>query len=240
MTDFRAGDPGVDSTKQTSFVDPGVVQPAGSDTDDKTVVLEFGGRPFTKADLVKKLTHAETFIESLKTEATEQRKLLAEVNETLKTRLGAAEVLSQLKQTPAAPTEPAAPSAADPQAIANQVMTAIRQGEAKTQRDANFANVKKTLTLTFGDAVNQKVSQVAAEAGLTLDEAVELAHSKPAVFLRLFPEAKVKSSALPDADRRNSLSFKEQNRGPSGYTKTRSTKDQTQIYLDRLKAMSVE
>ncbi|MDY0087125.1 MAG: hypothetical protein RBS78_01005 [Coriobacteriia bacterium] len=244
MTDFRAGDPGSGNPgEQTNFAEGGGAGNQPGTQEDTTVVLEYGGKQYTKADLLKKLTNADSHIGTLTGELADQRELLNEVNDTLKKQISAADLLKQIlegKAPEAAPAPAAAPAAQEApsaDAIAAQVLGKLRESKDAEQRDANWAEVTKALTGAFGDKVNQKVAEVAAEAGLTLAEAAEMARSKPKAFMRLFPEvtAKPKPSVLPSSGQYNTQSFQATQRGLSGILTAKNTRELVDIYQARLR-----
>lgn len=249
MTDFLPGsDPAKNAPadSSTSFQQGGAPNPAAN-PDDNAVVFEHGGRKFTKADLAKKLDNADAHIQRLTQERASDRKLLDEVNATLAKQVNAAELLKQIKegnvQAPANPNPPAseAAPAVTADAVAAQVMAKLKEGQDAQQRDANFQEVTAALTNAFGDATNAKVAAMAAEAGMTIPEAVEMAKSKPKVFLKMFPELVTK--AQPTATSRgtvNTQSFQTAPKGPSGYTKVSGdTRKSIEIYQARLKELGL-
>lgn len=245
MTDFSAGDPGSGApTGQTNFQAGGVAAPAASGQEDTTVLLEYQGRQYTKTELLKKLTHADNHVTRLESERAEDRRLLQEVNETLKKQVTAAELLKQMRDGQPPVTPPAtttAPPAVDAATIAAQVLGTIKEGEAAAQREANWKAVTTTLTQVFGEKVNEQVAKVAAETGMSVAEAAEMARSKPQAFLRLFPEVqtKPKPSAIPNQGQHNTQSFQATKRGASGFITAKSVREQVDIYQARLRELGL-
>lgn len=251
MPDFLpSGDPAVTvvpTTGTTNFRSDSVPPTTSADNpDDHVVVFEHAGRKFTKAELAKKFDHAEAHISRLQQERVEDRKALDEVKASLSKQLSVEEVLRQIKEGTTVPTtEPSATTAATTASatavtadvVAAQVMAKIQEGQAAQQREANFKEVQTALTLAFGEAVNQKVAAVAAEAGITVDQAVEMAKSTPKVFLKLFPElaAKAQTSVLGRGTV-NTQSLPAAPTGPSGFAKATNEKASIAIYTARLKA----
>lgn len=254
MTDFiPGGDPAtptVEAAASTDFRSPGAsaAKPV-ENPDDHVVVFEHAGRKFTKAELAKKFDHAETHIQRLLSERAEDRKLLEEVKASLGKQLTAEDLLRQIKEgttvttpDPSASAAPATASADTATAVtadvvAAQVMIKLQEGQVALAREANFKDVQTALTNVFGESVNQKVAAVAAEAGITLAEAVEMAKATPKVFLKLFPELSAK--AQPSTLGRgvvNTQSFVNTPTGPSGFAKTNNEKASIAIYAARLKA----
>lgn len=248
MTSFVAGDPGSGAAPgATNFQAAGVQPNNPAAPDQGEVVLEYGGRKFTKDDLVKKLAHADEHIQRLTTERSEDKALMEEVRNALKKQVDVAEVLKQIKGQANPNPDPSQPNPDPKQVqaptadeIAQQVLGKLQEGETVKQREANWSHVTSVLTKAYGDAVNQKVKAAADEAGLTLAEAAELAKSKPKAFLKLFPDVATKPqpSAVRGGDV-NTQSFQQAPKGNSGYAKAGSTKQAVSIYLNRLKELGL-
>jgi len=212
---------------------------------DTTVILEVGGRKFTKTDLIKKITNADQHIGSLESKLDEQGKLLGEVNEVLKKQVNAAELLKQIKEgkpaTEQPSTEAVKPEVLTLDAVLKEVEKAQAHKASVVQQESNWSEVTGTLTKAFGDATNQKVASACKEAGITLAQAEALAKSSPKVFLRLFPDLTAKSqpSVLSERGKVNTQSVKDSVSTNSGFSKTTSTKQSVSIYLNRLKELGL-
>lgn len=245
---FNAGNPANGGAAATSFQAPGAATNAGT-PEDTTVVFEHNGRQFTKSDLVKKLDNADQFIERLKEEGAKNREALDLAAKALQEGINATELLKQIKNGTLQPNaaqpgaEPAA-AAAKPVTVDEivqkvQAANAAAQGEA--QRNANWTEVTATLTKAFGTATDQKVAQMAAEKGMTLAQAAEMAKATPKVFLALFPDLSktVGPSPLPARGTVNSQAFHSTGeRKASGYSKASGTKELVSIYQARLAELS--
>jgi hypothetical protein len=245
MTDFlNAGDTGEnDGGEATSFnADSTNAQPNNSNGDNG-VVFEAGGRKYTKADLLKKITHADSHIESLTKRLDDQASILDRANAALEKQITAAELLKKAGSTPPAIQQEAEPVsnqhiAPTAEEITAAVLSKIDQGRRAAELDSNWTSVTSALTRAYGDRVNQVVQQTAQEAGLTMDEAVSMARSKPQVFLKLFPDATPRKQMSGIGNGAfNTQSFS----APTGpTTKTwadsRGTAATTKAYLDRLNA----
>lgn len=229
-------------------------QAAGGTTDDSgaqdtTVLLEVGGRKFTKTDLIKKITNADQHIGTLESKLDEQGKLLGEVNEVLKKQVNAAELLKQIKdgqanqngsqQQPNAGAQQPAPLTLDD--VLKEVEKVQASKASVAQQESNWKEVTGTLTKAFGDATNQKVQAACKEAGIELAQAVALAKSSPKVFLRLFPDltAKPQPSVLMERGKVNTQSVKDSVGTSSGFNKATNTKQEVSIYLNRLKELGL-
>jgi len=246
--DFQAGDPGSSAgqNEATNFQAQGVSSETGN-SDDTTVLLELNGRKFTKGELVKKITNADSHINTLTTELSEQRRLLNDVAEQMKKQVNAAELLNQVKnQNSAAPaavtnsnTAPAPTLSADE--VVAAVMGKLQQSNLESTQDTNFNAVKAQLTQAFGNAVNARVKAAADEAGITLEVAAGLARTSPKLFLKMFPElsGKPQASVLPGRGQTNTQSFAAQQPGPSGFVKAKTGKQKVEIYLKKLQDLGI-
>ena len=243
---FTAGTPASGTGNEgTSFVAPGAATQGGDPTEDKTVVFEHNGRKFTKADLTRKLDSADGFIEQLKAEGAQNREALAQANAALKEGINAVTLLKEIKQNGQQGQQGQQSGSEQqqqpPALTVDEIVTAVRKADVaattEAQRKANWAEVTGTLTKAFGTAVDQKVAQVAADKGLTLEQAVEMARATPKVFLALFPDLSKQpgASPMPASGKVNSQAFNQSvKRESSGYTKASNTKDLVAIYQQRL------
>ena len=243
MTSFVAGQPPAGSTaaEGTSFTAAGVA-PEADPTADQTVVFEHAGRKFTKADLAKKLDAADNFIETLKSENSENRKALDAATKALQENINAVDILKQIKQNGAVqPATGAEPPVATVPVTVDQVVQQLEQRQQKqatdAQRKTNWTEVTHALTKAFGATTDQKVAQVAAENGMTLEQAAAMARETPKAFLKLFPDLSKRPapSALPGSGKVNSQAFTQSSSsGPSGYAKATNTRDLVTIYQQKL------
>lgn len=216
-----------------------------SDSDD--VILEHEGRKFTKADLLKKLEHSESFIDTLKKERDDDRKLIQQVNDKLSEQVELKEVIEEMKRQGQFGTKEekgeAVEKGVDPDKIAESVFDRINSQKVQEQREVNWKDVTSNLNKQFGEKTNETVYHRAQENGLSVAEAAELARSKPKVFLRMFPEleaGKQKGGTFHSPGfSREALNRDEANKPtPSGYTKAKSDKERVQSYLKRLEELS--
>lgn len=248
MPSFNAETPASGAgTNATSFQAAGVAAESTQNTVDNTVVLELGGRKFTKTDLIEKITHADTHIKALNTDLAEQRKLLGEVNDTLKKQVNAADILQKMKEQQA--QAPGTPAVSTPAAEASKTLTleevlkSVREEQAQAasagQAEANWKQVTATLTKQFGSATDTKVQAMLAEKGMSMAAAVALAKSAPLAFLALFPTATPKPNPLPSRNAVNTQSFNGGvERKTSGFAQAKNTKDSVAIYLQRLQELN--
>lgn len=198
-------------------------------------VIEYGGKRLTSADVLKKLENADAFIEQLKAERAQDRDLLTQATEALKKSVSAAELL---RATPA----PAAPTPTAPVNIADEVNKVVVAREQKATEETNWKAAQEAMTKAFGDQADAKAKAAAAEAGLSFDELVVLARTKPLAFKRIFPELSAaptpQGRATPSSGGVNQQSLKATPPASSGFWQATKSADQTRIYLERLKQLS--
>lgn len=204
------------------------------------VVVEIEGRKYTLSDLVTKVQHQDRHIVTLEDERKKDRKALDDAAEQLKKAVTAAELLNKAAgvtttTTVVAPSEPAA-AVSSVDDVAAHAVRLIDQRTEKQRQDSNWADVTAKLTKAYGAATDAQVDKVAQENGLTKKEAVDMARTKPQLFLRLFPELnKGPRGASTFNSDVNAQSFGGAPvKKPSGYTKARNTKQQIDVYSQRL------
>jgi len=235
MTSFNTDAPAGTPTSTPAAGTPNATQTPAQ----PGVVIEYNGRKFTQEDVLNKLANADQFIEQLKAERAEDRRLLTEATAALRTTVAAKELL----QTPTpAPTAPAAPDAPVFD-VASQVEQVITAREVKQTQDANWKAAQEAMTAAYGANADAKAKQVAAEVGMSVDALVSLAKSSPAAFKRLFPELstapKTPVAAAPSGGfNQAALPVTGEGRKSSGFWEAKSSKDQVSAYLNRLKELS--
>lgn len=227
-------------------------------TDDNPVVLEYGGRQFTKDDIVKKFEHGDSHISNLTGKLDDQAELLAKVNETLQKQVNAAEVLqgvqqqnqqtegaaSQNQQTNQETSQKTAVEV-DPNEIAQQVRSQLAQENQEATLEKNWETVTTKLTEAYGDNTNSKVKEVAGSFGMSMEQAQKMARETPKAFLQLFPEAsapKKEQSSFQQSGQVNSQALsaqasQNQETPASKWFQSKTTRDRTQMYLSRLKEL---
>lgn len=219
--------------------DPG--KQGGGNSGEADPVLEYGGRSFTKEDVLTKIQHADSHIETLTAEREADRKRIAELEVLAAKASKVDELIAQLGgkggDQPAGDdhSQAAKPDAnnGEPQlSVAEQLEALLEKRDAAKSSDKNWQEVTSKLTATFGEKTNSKVAEVAAENDMTLQEAEALARSKPKAFLRLFGSLSNGSSA-PGATGGGRFAFSGSNnqggKEPSGYADAKTTKDQVNI-----------
>lgn len=236
----------------TSFIDPTKVTPAdpaptkagesnvqgNQEPANQPGFIEWNGRKMSADDIAKKLSHADGHIARLEAERQEDRKKMDEITELLKKAVGAQEVLAATsKQSPPATSE-AKP--VDEDAIVQRAVKAFQEGaqqsHIESQRLANFEKVRAELTTRYGGKADEVVGSVAKQHGLSLDEAVDMARTKPGVFLALFPQAESPRRSFTSTV--NSAAVVAPTK-KAGFAKAlmaaRSTREQVDLLQERLK-----
>lgn len=227
-------------------VTPAPVTPVSTEA-----VVEYGGRKYTVAEVLKKFEHGDTHIATLTKEREDDRKLIAEAAVALKTAVTAKDLLAAPAAAPAAsPAAPAAPAASLTEADVERVLSAR---EVKAKEEANWKLAQDALTKTFGDQADKKATELAASIGMSFKDMIQMARTQPAAFKRLFPEAFTEpttpskgrvANPVNQAGVENALATAKLNApipgaGASGYwTEGASSRDQTAAYLKMLKDRS--
>ncbi len=234
-TDFRTDQstPGVTPTGSTP-----IAAPAGSNTTDQSF-LEYNGRKLSQGDVATKLAHADQFIEQLKAEREADRKALAELAAKVNQSKGVDEVLAALKQPSQEPPKPVDENALVERAAA-LIADRNKAAELTAKRDANWKQVTESLGAQFGDKVNEAVAATAAQHGMTVAAAAELARSAPSAFLALFPKPSAPVSLK--GGRVNTGALKDTSDGPkvADFFKSTSIRERTAMMQEAIKRASAQ
>lgn len=203
-------------------------------TADDAVVFEHGGRKYTKADLAKKLDSADTFIETLKTERQQDRELLEKARESLEKSLTSAELLAKIKEAGEGGERKDTPTPVLADAVAARVLAQLKQEQSAASAEANWRETVAVLKEAYGEHANAKVKEIAGENGLSLEEAQELARTKPALFRSIFITPKKPQGSSLHFGRGNSVTQPAPKPESSGYWEAKNTREQVSSYLQRL------
>lgn len=224
------------------------VEPPQVAPDDDKSFIEYNGQVFSKEDVLKKLSHADSHINTLVDERKADRERLDALEASVANASKVGDVLEALKGTPAAPATPAEPAdkgaPVDANAIAETVLSQLSEREAVKRSEENWNSVTQSLTKAYGEKVNEKVKLVAIENDMTVEEAAAFARSKPKAFLKLFGnELAGSTTSTPLSPGKGARSPSDPNTGPvenSGYSQAHSTKDQVAIYQDQLRKAGLD
>lgn len=150
---------------------------------EENVLFTIDEREYTAEDAQKKIENADSHIKTIEEENAELRKKMDEYMEAL------AKVEAQ-KPEPAEPAkaEESSKPELDAEAIAKLVEQVIDKRSQTSYQEDNLNTVKQTLLEQFGDEAyaNEQFTEKAKDLGLTPEEAMELAKSKPKVVLNWF------------------------------------------------------
>lgn len=229
---FNSAAPAPTPAPAAPVAPPAVDQPADQP------VLEYGGKALTQAEVLKKLQSADEFINTLKSEREEDRRLLAEATKRLE---AAATAQDLLKQTPA----PAAPAPKqEPIDIAAAVEQVVTARERKQLEDANWKAAQDAMTKAFGEKADAKAKEVADSVGMSFEDVVKLARTTPKAFQRLFPELQAApatpSPSFQGGTNTQAIKAADGAKPRSGFWETGSAKERTAIYRKRLQELGVE
>lgn len=223
--------------------------PTGSGQPDQGG-FEYNGKVLSKEDVLKKLEHADSFIEQLKQEREQDRAWREQVEAKLANAGKVDSVLEALQGKAKEPKEssevnPSTAPSLDPNELAAQIQKQVLEGLSQTKleetRTNNWKTVTKTLTESYGEQVNAKVQEIAAAHDLSLEEAKELAHSRPKVFLNLFGIQGSKAEAGVAGSRYNTtrqvIQPKPKSNAGADWAKASKTSDQVSAYQARLQEL---
>ena len=210
--------------------------PAGGNEHDtaNSVTIEYNGKTLTQEEVLKKLAHADSHIETLTAEREADRGRLSQLEEAVSKATKVEDVLKALQGEGAAPAEPEPTNSNDAPDIEATLDELLAKREAARTADENWSNVTKTLAEAFGSKTNEKVAEVAAENDMTLEEAEAFARSKPKAFLKLFGKIGSTTTTPISQGGRNPNAHRDQPASPTGYMEARTTKDQVDIYRRKL------
>ena len=142
--------------------------------------VEYNGKVWKQEDIINKFENADSYINQLKAENEELR---------LKANRGATldDVLSRMDNTQntTTPVEPTKPPVVevDVEAVAMNAYQKLKQQE---QMEANLQGAISKLSETYGEKTIEVLKEKASEFDLSLDEAKELAMTRPKLFAAQF------------------------------------------------------
>lgn len=87
-----------------------------------------------------------------------------------------------------------------------RILSELKAEKAQDVYDSNYTNVSENLTARYGDKVDEVVSKVAKDNGMTLAEVVELSKTKPQLVLNMC-DVKIEGSIRPTQSSINSAAF---------------------------------
>lgn len=182
--------------------------------------------------LLKRLDDSQSFIDTLKTETRTYREQIEELQG--KTGPSIDEIMEKLKDQQGGSTN------IDPDEIvqrATQVMEQNLTAKQKAEKeDKNFNEVASVLSKQFGREVDDKVTQLAQENGMSYDDIVDMAKRSPKAALKLLgvkaePE---RGSPAPSRGSVNTLGMPQQTQQPRTTNLAKLTTDKDRVaYLQQ-------
>ena len=182
--------------KSFSTNDPGKPQSEGSnntqgtsfETPPSDPLGQNGGNDPTKNvdvnKLEKRLADSQQFIEVLKSERQSDRQKIEELEAKIQSAPTLDEIMEHINQNPSNTGDPV-----NPEDLVNKTVDAVQQQLSQTAQEEkeaqNIKEVSQILQSQFGDNVDTKVSELAANNDMSFDEIYDLARKKPKVALKL-------------------------------------------------------
>lgn len=212
--------------------------------DPNRAFMIIGDRAFrTQEDVVKKIEHADSHIQTLEAErAAEQEqlaKLRAENEELLKFKegVGGRQETGNATQTEQLSKEEIVKHAA------SLVMETIESNKTQQEKTINLSQAESMAKEAYGDDWNKAVVEAGSRLGMTADQINALGEDSPEAFKRLFIPA---DAGKPNEPTRSNTHFDERNRQqdnqdtkPVNITKMRKESDRIAEVSKRMKAAGV-
>ena len=164
--------------------------------------LSVGDRVFkSKEDVINHITHAQNHISKLEGDFNNATQLIEKQSSLLEQSSKFDDVLDAVnnRQDSSGNAEET-PKLSKDEVIADALRAFEQHQQQQTleqRRISNFNSVSQVLTKAYGDKTDEVVTKVAAENGLSLQEAAEIAKSHPKVFLKMFDTNTQQRTAQP-------------------------------------------
>jgi hypothetical protein len=179
-------------------------QPA-EQAEQSSTLFEYNGRKFDAQEAIKKMEHADKYIDEQKQKERELTERLERLEQELAKSKKLDDALNELKATRQEQPQGAnttQPQGVDAEKLKQEVLRAIQaeqqQATVKAKRDANLAQSHELASTKYGQAYMDKLVLEAKQRNLdlTAEDIIDLAASKPATFSELFG---LKSQSKPQA-----------------------------------------
>lgn len=175
---------------------------ATPNSQEQEVFLKVGDRVFkTQEDAINHITHAQNHISKLETDFASATSLVDKQAELLEKARKVDEVMEALAKRDSSGNGEETPGLSKDEVIADAIRAfEQRQQEARQQETVqkNWEEVTNTLTKAYGDKTDEVVQKVAAENGLSIEEAAQMAQRHPKVFLKMFDVKSQPATAKPN------------------------------------------
>ena len=163
--------------------------------------LQVGERVFkTPEDAIKHIDSAQQHIQKLEKDWESATALVERQDQLLEKAARVDELMSAVEQNSSRNTE--GTTQLSKEEVIAEAITAFEQRQQvatiQEQQAQNWNTVTGTLTKLYGDKTDEVVQKVAGENDMTLEEAAELAKTKPKVFLKMFDSPSSMPTAKPN------------------------------------------
>lgn len=148
--------------------------------------------PEELAALKKRDEHAQAHIRTLEQEAAIRRQELEALRndlEEVRKQMSNREVLEKLLSRGADHDPDSTKTTGSKEEVVREVLTALKQQEVVSQRQANIKSAMSRVQEVYGDQWKEQVKATAQELGMSLADVDDLASRSPAAFERAFIKA---------------------------------------------------
>lgn len=191
--------------------------PADKGIDPDSPLFKVGDREYNADQAMKKIAHAEAFIQQLmkeKEEAEEKAKLASQTDTKLEQAL---ELLKQKQQIPESEHPSQETETVDLNELQEQLRKIAKESATETYQESEAQrtaqeNLKRSIEAAksvHGDAYEQKLKEKGQALGLSEDQIQEMASKNPALFTETFAR-KVQSNPQPSST--HSTSYRQRNK----------------------------
>jgi len=198
----KGTEPSAETTETQPQVDNNEQQQAAPE-----VAVEYKGRKWQPDEILNKFENADSYIEQLRQE-NEKLKEAAQKGATLE------EVMSRMEtQQPQNMPTPEEPTKAPVEEvdIESVARSAFEKFQQEQQMQSNLQQSIGKLETAYGDKTSEVLKAKAAELDMSLDEAKQLASTKPKAFERMFLDAQEKQPVGTTTGNINTQTFSQQN-----------------------------
>lgn len=153
--------------------------------------LKVGDRVFsTPEDAAKNIEHAQTHIDKLERDWEAATKLIERQEQLLERSSRVDDILNAVKDKEQASGDAESTAQLSEEDVINKAISAFEQRQTQQamaqQQEENWNQVTSALTQTYGEKTDEVVQKVAADNGMSLEDAATMARTYPKVFLKMF------------------------------------------------------
>lgn len=201
MSSFMTDAPATENNSQQPAAQPQV--------ENAQPFFQVGERVFkTQEDLAKHIEASQNHIKKLENDFTAATTLVDKQDQLLAQSRRVDELLEAYKQNSSGKVE--GTTSLNKEEVIAEALRAFEQNQQtrtiQQKYDANFNEVASVLSQHYGDKVDEVVSKVSADNGLTFEEAMEMAKKHPKVLLKMFNLSN-KTDARPTSGSVNTMAM---------------------------------